>query len=181
MAIREFHGREPHSTKWMSAGMLCSALWLTGLLVPGGSILANPGLAMEPGTSALQPPSTQQQWNFSSPDMETLHILLAMGLKTDSDTKPAEPPHAPGQVLVRFKKEVTSERIDSLLAELELKKLKKVGGSSTYLLNISRQITVKAMVKRMRSLPEVAEAGANYQTFLDPRESGLGAEVRPKE
>ncbi len=175
MAIRECHGWGFHFGKWARAGILFSALWLAGLLVPSGSMFSKPGLAMEPKSSAVH------SSEFSPAGSGNPHILLAMGLKTENDTKPVEPPHAPGQVLVRFKKEVSRERIDSLLSDMHLEIKKTVGSAPTYLVKIPGTVSVKVMVERLKLLPEVAEAGANYQTFLDPRESGSGAKVRPKE
>ena len=101
-------------------------------------------------------------------------IFLAMGVKTETESqpKPSQPLMASGEVLVRFEDGVSPERIDTLLAGLNLRIKNNLGKPNLFVLTILDGNPVKATVVRLKDLPEVAEAGPNYLTFLNPPGKG---------
>lgn len=69
-------------------------------------------------------------------------------------------PYAEGQILVKFKRDVTPQRIARINAEMGTEVIKEMG--RLMLIRIPKGASVEKMLKRFSSLPEVEYAQPDY-------------------
>ncbi len=89
------------------------------------------------------------------------------GLATARPDQPAQR-IVPGEVLVQFREGTPRERIEEILAELELRMGKPLGSPLLYVLEFPAQRRVREVIRRLKTFPEVRAAEPNYITPLDP-------------
>lgn len=102
----------------------------------------------------------------------------AMGLGSGSaPPQPAVEDTGPGravqgEVLVRFRADVGAERREALLAGLDMRAARSLGGQNAFVVTLPPGLSVADGIARLRALPEVEAAEPNRIT---PREPVPGA------
>jgi len=76
------------------------------------------------------------------------------------------PPYAPGQVLVRFKPEVSTQLINATLARYDTKKIKRISHLNLYQVRIPEWASVEEMAYALSQNPDVVYAGPNYSARI---------------
>jgi subtilisin family serine protease len=72
------------------------------------------------------------------------------------------PRFAPGQVLVRFKPEVTTQIVNATLSRYDTRKIKRIARLNLYQVRIPDRLTVEEMAHALSQNPNVVYAGPNY-------------------
>jgi len=72
------------------------------------------------------------------------------------------PRYAPGQVLVRFKPEATTQLVNATLARYDTKKIKRISHLNLYQVRIPDWASVEEMAYALSQNPDVVYAGPNY-------------------
>lgn len=80
--------------------------------------------------------------------------------------KGKQPQFAQGEVLVKFKSNVTRERIDGILKACGLSIIKRIESIGVYRLKIPPGSTVKEMVDALNEYPQVEYAEPNYEVRI---------------
>jgi thermitase len=91
-------------------------------------------------------------------------LLLSSCLRTEAQTQSAG--YVQGQILVKFKKTVSAERIEEINQIMGAEIIKIIRGIRVYQLRIPDDRTVPEMVKEYTALPEVEYAEPNYQVHI---------------
>ena len=79
---------------------------------------------------------------------------------------PPEKTYREGEILVKFKKDVSQDRIGEILEETGTEKIKMLGTVGVYVLRIPKGTTVESMVEKFQTLPEVEYAEPNYTVTI---------------
>ncbi len=89
-------------------------------------------------------------------------LLISMSTGMAFSRKPPEPEYVPGQVLVKFKDEVSVDRIDEIILEMDCQIIKVLRGVNVHHLSLPENLSVKEAVDRFSDRPEVNYAEPNY-------------------
>ena len=81
--------------------------------------------------------------------------------------------YVPGEVLLKFKDDVSHERMDEILRLYRLEPIKFLRKVPVYQLKIAGDESVLDMVEKLSSLPEVEYAEPNYIMRLPPHEKPI--------
>ncbi|NIS68727.1 MAG: hypothetical protein GTO12_07155 [Proteobacteria bacterium] len=87
---------------------------------------------------------------------------------TGSEAQNQNPGYVEGQLLVKFKKTISPERIEEINEMMGTQVIKVISQVEFYQLRIPEDMTVPEMVSRYSALPEVEHAEPNYLYRIAP-------------
>jgi hypothetical protein len=73
---------------------------------------------------------------------------------------------AAGEVLVRFRDDVGSERVEQVFAELKLEGERVSSGANLYRVRVAEGATVEETIEKLKTFPAVVYAEPNYTRKL---------------
>lgn len=96
-------------------------------------------------------------------------LLLAVfsGCRVE-EANNSNPGYIEGQLLVKYKRNTPSQRIQEINELMGVRVLKVIAGIQVYQLQIPQGTTVPEMIKRYVAFPEVEYAEPNYQVQIAP-------------
>lgn len=100
-----------------------------------------------------------------------LAIIILLGLSIDHggclQEKKVSSPEGSGQILIKFKPEVSKAQVDSLTKKIGLEKVKDFPGISVSLYRIISEITVEETLQKCRDSSIIEYAEPNYIYHMD--------------
>jgi len=96
--------------------------------------------------------------------MAALFVLLfSTSTGLGFSRKPPEPEYVPGQVLVKFNDEVSAERIDEIIFEMDCQIIKVLRRVNVHHISLPEDLSVEGAIDRFSDYPEVNYAKPNYK------------------
>ena len=103
-------------------------------------------------------------------------LAQALGPQTGQAAPPAQ---VPGEVLVQFRPGTPRQRLEEILAELNLRLGKSLGTPGAFVLKFSAPTTVEEVIRRLKQFPEVRLAEPNRYSFTQSPPATAPRETRP--
>jgi len=140
----------------------CGSAWSICLALLAALVLTGPGCAAAMGARSGSAPADASNPEQGAPGADA----------------PAR--FVPGEVLVRFRADVNEAQRDTVLARLEMRVTRSLGGQNAYVVALPAGMSVPDAMERLRALPEVEAAEPNRITPREPMPGARPAPYRPQ-